>query len=83
MNKSQTDAALELLDNLKYAAERLESAAANILDAIGAAEENLLGDGVDPTADRSDLIGSDLAEVESMAFESEGAVLDIREMLSA
>jgi hypothetical protein len=81
MNKTKTDAALALLDDLKAEAERLEQAAAEMLDAISNAEENLLADDVDPAADRRDLIGSELDYIDSYAMEAEGAVLDIRDLL--
>jgi hypothetical protein len=82
MNKPDTDAALELLDKLKEAANSMYKAASHILDAIGDAEGNLLGDDVDPAADRSALIASELAAVESMVNQAEDAVFDSRDLLA-
>jgi aryl carrier-like protein len=81
MNKPQTDAALALLDDLKAQAERILEAGYDIRTAIEDAEANLLDDEVDPAADRRDLIGDALDQIDAYAMEAEGASLDIRELL--
>jgi hypothetical protein len=81
MSADQTTDALALLDDLKAQAERLEQAASEMLDAIADAEAALLDDDADPAADRRDLIGAELDQIDDCAMEAEGAALDARDLL--
>ena len=81
MNKTKTDAALALLDELKAQAERILEVGYDLQTAISNAEANLLDDDVDPAADRRDLIGFELDYIGCYAMEAEGAALDIRDLL--